>query len=364
MDDSAFPSESKEHHKCWVRISEDVGDFMTFKVLTNDTLKVIHQLNIHSVHDPTTKNLHLDPLNEDFPDIVKSLRQQPGQDVYSHVLDHGETDAHTQNLHEENASPMNVSNTSTPSMAVVDPQDLVGHTFLMDECNDGQHFFAKIVECIRDHESDQVPFLEYEDLCNDVREAFPGLASLIDSIESALATMIAEDLKKDENDGNLLDLDSCTNCIHIPTFWMNALCLRSHFNFMTSRPLSTTGISIHDLFFGQCGDAVLALHRSMGSKAVLGWFAMSCPGWTSNCTDMTILPFDQGLPEDLTTFASSLKCLPFDRGPDQLSTSCQADNPILCRVTEAYSFCISDSVFLLCLFDDGSIFCSDVLANV
>ena len=53
-----------------------------------------------------------------------------------------------QNLHEENASPMNVSNTSTPSMVVVDPQDLVGHTFLMDECNDGQCFHVKIVECI------------------------------------------------------------------------------------------------------------------------------------------------------------------------------------------------------------------------
>ena len=62
-------------------------------------------------------------------------------------------DAHTQNSNEENASPINVSNTSTPSMAVVDPQDLVGCTFLMDECDDGQCFHAKIVECIHDHKS-------------------------------------------------------------------------------------------------------------------------------------------------------------------------------------------------------------------
>ena len=59
--------------------------------------------------------------------------------------------------------------------------------------------------------------LDYEDLCNEVHEAFPGFASLVDSIESALATTIAEDLKKDDNDGNLLDLDSYTNCIHVPT---------------------------------------------------------------------------------------------------------------------------------------------------
>ena len=163
------------------------------------------------------------------------------------------------NSHEENASPMNASDTSTPSMAVVDPQDLVGHTFLTDEWDDGQHFCVKIIECICDHESDQVPFLEYKDLCNDVRKAFPGLASLIDSIESALATMIAEDLKKDDSDGNLLDLDSCANCIHVPTLdecIMPKVSLQLH-DFKTS---STTGISIHDLFFGQCGDAVLALH--------------------------------------------------------------------------------------------------------
>ena len=73
-------------------------------------------------------------------------------------------DAHTQNLNEENASPMNVNNISTPSKAAVDPRDLVGQTFLMDERDDGQCFHAKIVECIHDHKSaktqtsDQVKF--------------------------------------------------------------------------------------------------------------------------------------------------------------------------------------------------------------
>ena len=208
MDDSAFPSENKENQGCWMGISENVGPFMTFKVLTNDTLKVIHQSNIHSACDPTAKNLCLDLLNEDFPNIVKSLRQQSGQGVYSPASDHGEMDAHMQNLNDENATPMNVSNTSTPPMAVVDPQDLVGCTFLMDEYDDGQCFRAEIVESIRDHESDQVPFLEYKDICNDVHKAFPNHASLVDSIKSGLATRIAKDLRKDDNDDNLLDLDS------------------------------------------------------------------------------------------------------------------------------------------------------------
>ena len=114
--------------------------------------------------------------------------------------------------------------------------------------------------CVISSITDQVPFLEYEDLCNDVRKAFPDLASLVDSIESALAAMIAEDLRKDDNDGNLLDLDSYANCIHIPTLdecimpevltqldcIVPKVSLQLH-DFKTS---SITGISIHDLFFG------------------------------------------------------------------------------------------------------------------
>ena len=102
-------------------------------------------------------------------------------------------------------------------------------------------------ECVTSSVTDQAPFLAYEDLCSDVCKAFPDLALLIDSIESVLATTIAEDLEKADNDGNLLDPDSYANCIHIP-IWMNtlhlrtrfsstALCLKSCFNFLTSRAL-------------------------------------------------------------------------------------------------------------------------------
>ena len=124
--------------------------------------------------------------------------------------------------------------------------------------------------CVISSITDQVPFLDYEDLCNDVHEAFPGLASLVDSIESELATMIAEDLKKDDNDGNLLDLDSCANCIHIPTqdecithevlIQLNCIVPKVSLQLHDFKTSSTTGISIHDLLFGQCGDAMLAPH--------------------------------------------------------------------------------------------------------
>ena len=38
------------------------------------------------------------------------------------------------------------------NMAIMDPQDLVGHMFLMDEQDNGQCFHACIVECINKHE--------------------------------------------------------------------------------------------------------------------------------------------------------------------------------------------------------------------
>jgi len=41
---------------------------------------------------------------------------------------------------------------STPCMHLVDPQDLVGCTFNLDEQDDGQRYRAKIVECIANHE--------------------------------------------------------------------------------------------------------------------------------------------------------------------------------------------------------------------
>jgi hypothetical protein len=39
------------------------------------------------------------------------------------------------------------------NMVIVDPQELLGCTFLMDTQEDGQRFRAHIVECISDHES-------------------------------------------------------------------------------------------------------------------------------------------------------------------------------------------------------------------
>jgi hypothetical protein len=62
LDDSGFPSDSREKRGHFVSISESVGHAMTFKILTDDTLKVIHQSNVRLALNPHAKNLRLDPL--------------------------------------------------------------------------------------------------------------------------------------------------------------------------------------------------------------------------------------------------------------------------------------------------------------
>jgi hypothetical protein len=86
---------------------------MTFKILMDDTLKVIHQSNVRLALNPHAKNLRLDPLepgNIAMP-IIKSCHDS---------VDDGEI---------------------LPLMPVIDPSELIGRTFLMDK-QDGQRHHA------------------------------------------------------------------------------------------------------------------------------------------------------------------------------------------------------------------------------
>ena len=60
-DKQSFPSQSQEKLGRFVSISETVGDSMTFKVLTDDTKKVIHRSTLRSAEDEKDKNKRLNP---------------------------------------------------------------------------------------------------------------------------------------------------------------------------------------------------------------------------------------------------------------------------------------------------------------
>jgi hypothetical protein len=83
---------------------------MTFKILMDDTLKVIHQSNVRLALNPHAKNLRLDPLEpgDVATPIVKSRHDS---------ADDGEI--------------------LPPMPAVIDPSELIGRTFLMNK-EDGQ----------------------------------------------------------------------------------------------------------------------------------------------------------------------------------------------------------------------------------
>jgi len=67
-----FPSGSKEQRGYWVGVSEHVGNTMTFKILTDDTLKVIYRSDICSAADPASKNKRINPLDldADVPHVI------------------------------------------------------------------------------------------------------------------------------------------------------------------------------------------------------------------------------------------------------------------------------------------------------
>jgi hypothetical protein len=144
VDETTFPSESKELRGQWVGVSKNVGHFMTYKILTDDTRQIIHRSNIRSVADPNARNLRLDPLNDKPPEVIQSLRKA------SPASDHGE-DFSLHSMEPTDESPERPS--TGDDMVIVNPQELLGCTFLMDTQEDGQRFRAHIVECISDHES-------------------------------------------------------------------------------------------------------------------------------------------------------------------------------------------------------------------
>jgi hypothetical protein len=109
FDDGDFPSDSREKRGHFVGISESVGHAMTIKILTDNTLKVIHRSNVRLALNPHAKNLPLDPL-------------EPG-DVAMPIVKYCHDSADDGEI--------------LPPMPVIDPSELIGRTFLMDK-QDGQ----------------------------------------------------------------------------------------------------------------------------------------------------------------------------------------------------------------------------------
>ena len=111
-DKPSFSSEPPEKLGRFVGIAETVGHTMTFKVLTDDTQKVIYRSVLRSARHPDHKPPPSDQPKEEATEVLKSLHD-------------GEFELPT-----------------------FDPEDLVGRTVLLPRQDDGQRFRAEIVEAI------------------------------------------------------------------------------------------------------------------------------------------------------------------------------------------------------------------------
>jgi len=133
----------------------------------DDTKKVIYHSNIHSTTDMDAKNKNLDPLKADIPQIICSAIDRGICNTYFLLHDHGEdsyclrlavpspSDAHEEDIEVE-TKPDLPDHEESPLGAKlapqIDPEDLGGCIFLLDEQNDGQHFCMHIVKCITEHD--------------------------------------------------------------------------------------------------------------------------------------------------------------------------------------------------------------------
>ena len=113
VDDSSFPSQSTEALGRFVGIADSVGHALTFKVLTEDTKKVIYRSRIRSARDKSKQNLRVKPdIEEKPPDILKSKNDHAGEGA---------------------------------TMPTFDAENLIGRTFLMPPNDDGTRLRVKIV---------------------------------------------------------------------------------------------------------------------------------------------------------------------------------------------------------------------------
>ena len=156
-DDSDFSSSSPELTGRWVGVSEHVGHAMTWKILTDDTQKIIHRSNVRKIGGPMSRNVRAELLGGESPTpIIKSRHDSK----FSNDDLADEVDGETKEL----------------NMPVINPTDIVGRTFLLEPQEDGQRHRARIVKEIQDHEAgvernpDKIKFIcsvnddEYEEI--------------------------------------------------------------------------------------------------------------------------------------------------------------------------------------------------------
>ena len=129
-----FPSGSNEEQGWWVGIATHVGDVLTYKILTQKN-RIIYRSAVRSASDPNVRNKRLAPFG-------RGPASNPTGDkifVWSKTLP----------AMDQTEIP------NVPSrMPTIDPESLLGRTFLKETEEDGQRFRTRIVRMIIDKEAE------------------------------------------------------------------------------------------------------------------------------------------------------------------------------------------------------------------
>lgn len=134
LDDGNFPSDSPEQKGNIVGIAEHVGHYLTYKVLTQDSRRVLHRANLRPATSEAP-NKRMDLLSgEDLPPTPAVVKTR----VETIDKDEGFT-----TISKQSHTPV-----------AFNPADLIGRSFLLKESEDGQRHRARIVECISKHDAD------------------------------------------------------------------------------------------------------------------------------------------------------------------------------------------------------------------
>ena len=134
-DGDTFPA-SREKLGRFVGIAEDVGDILTFRILTEDTRKVIVRSCVRSATDPHTQNL-------------RALGPTVTPEVGEKKVSFKEKPFHLASFNEITSPLKEPSKAQLPQFS---PDDLIGKTFLKD-INDGEKVSAEVVRKINDLDS-------------------------------------------------------------------------------------------------------------------------------------------------------------------------------------------------------------------
>jgi len=146
LNSTHFPSDTREKKGRFVGIAENVGHSMTYKILTDDTGKIICRSNIRSALDPSAPNLRLDLSNGEYKDKTHTSSKEK---VSIPNLDH---DTYMKII--KSANDLRKDKT----MMFIAPEDMIGRSFLSNPTDNvtidnGERHRAFIVREIEDHDN-------------------------------------------------------------------------------------------------------------------------------------------------------------------------------------------------------------------